>query len=149
SRRSRGGEHRASGSSTSASKHFPVRIMNQQNRRAFLQLSVGMVAAGLSPLRTDSSGSVVSSLSSAQSAPALAANQGKKPLRLGLIIGIGSNPDAAMAKVHDLGLPTCQAHVGKITPDLAGSLREALDKYQIEATSLVVGGPGKEIWDFY
>jgi L-ribulose-5-phosphate 3-epimerase len=28
-------------------------------------------------------------------------------------------------------------------------LRQALDKYQIEATSLVVGGPGKEVWDFY
>jgi len=29
---------------------------------------------------------------------------------------------------------------------LAGPLRQALDKYQIEATSLVVGGPGKEVW---
>jgi len=28
-------------------------------------------------------------------------------------------------------------------------LRQALEKYQIEATSLVVGGPGKEVWDFY
>jgi sugar phosphate isomerase/epimerase len=108
-----------------------------------------MVAAGLSPLRTHSSGRVISSLSSGQSPAALAANQGKKPLRLGLIISIGGNPDAAMAKVHDLGLPTCQAHVGEITPDLAGRLREALEKYRLEATSLVVGGPGKEIWDFY
>jgi sugar phosphate isomerase/epimerase len=28
-------------------------------------------------------------------------------------------------------------------------LRQALDKYQVEATSVVVGGPGIEIWDFY
>jgi L-ribulose-5-phosphate 3-epimerase len=33
--------------------------------------------------------------------------------------------------------------------DLAGQLRQALEKHQIEATSLVVGGPGKEVWDFY
>jgi len=38
-------------------------------------------------------------------------NEGKKPLRLGLIIGIGKDPDATMAKVHDLGLPTCQVYV--------------------------------------
>ena len=76
-------------------------------------------------------------------------NEGKKPLRLGLIIGIGKDPDAAMAKVHNLGLPTCQVFVDEIEPELAGHLRQALDKYQIEATALVVGGPGKEVWDFY
>jgi sugar phosphate isomerase/epimerase len=82
-------------------------------------------------------------------APIVAANEGKKPLRLGLILGIGRDPDAAMAKVHDLGLPTCQVYVEAIEPELARGLRQALDKYQIEATSLVVGGPGKEVWDFY
>jgi len=34
-------------------------------------------------------------------------------------------------------------------PGLAERLRQALDRYGIEATSLVVGGPGKEVWDFY
>jgi sugar phosphate isomerase/epimerase len=77
------------------------------------------------------------------------ANEGRKPLRLGLIIGIGRDPDSAMAKILDLGLPTCQVFVDKIEPALAGRLRQALDKYGIEATSLVVGGPGKEVWDFY
>src|ERR1700692_2394805 len=33
--------------------------------------------------------------------------------------------------------------------ELVGRLRQALEKHQIEATSLVVGGPGKEEWDFY
>jgi sugar phosphate isomerase/epimerase len=70
-------------------------------------------------------------------------------LRLGLIIGVGNNPDAAMAKVHDLGLPTCQVFVNEIEAELVSRLRQALDRYQIEATSLVVGGPGKEVWDFY
>jgi len=39
--------------------------------------------------------------------------------------------------------------VDEIEPDLAGRQRKALDKYRIEATSLVVGGPGQEVWDFY
>jgi len=76
-------------------------------------------------------------------------NEGKKPLRMGLIIGIGDDPDAAMAKVHSLGLPTCQAYVEKMENGLAGKLTMALEKYGIEATSIVVGGPGKEVWDFY
>jgi sugar phosphate isomerase/epimerase len=88
-------------------------------------------------------------LSPAQIAPPVPANEGRKPLRLGLIVGIGKDPDSAMAKVHDLGLPTCQVFVDKIEPELAGRLRRALDEHGIEATSLVVGGPGKEVWDFY
>ena len=83
------------------------------------------------------------------SIPPLAADEGKKPLRLGLIIGIGKDPDAALAKVHELGLPTSQIFVDEFETDLVGRLRQALEKYQIEATSLVVGGPGKEVWDFY
>ena len=98
------------------------------------------VVAGNSPIEP---------LSPAQSAPSVAANEGKKPLRLGLIIGIGKDPDAAMAKVRDLGLPTSQVHVDEFDMDLVGRLRQALEKHQIEATSLVVGGPGKEVWDFY
>jgi sugar phosphate isomerase/epimerase len=84
-----------------------------------------------------------------QSAPTVAANHGKKPLRLGLIIGIGKDPGAAMAKVHDLGLPTAQVFVEDFEMALVEPLRQALDKYGIEPTALVVGGPGKEVWDFY
>lgn len=76
-------------------------------------------------------------------------NEGKKPLRLGLIIGIGNDPDAALGKVHDLGSPTCQAYCEEFQPELAKKLTAALTKYGIEATSIVVGGPGKEVWNFY
>lgn len=105
-------------------------------------------------MRTVAKGAVIPSalranLSSAQGPPSVAANEGKKPLRLGLIIGVGNNPDAAMAKVQDLGLPTCQVFVNEIEAELVSRLRQALDRYHIEATSLVVGGPGKEVWDFY
>lgn len=129
--------------------------MNKQNRRAFLQTSAGALAVGLSPaaLATLRAGATVGKLapeaSPAQTAQSVPSNEGKKPLRLGLIIGIGKDPDSAMAKVHDLGLVTCQAFVDDFEPGLAVRLRQALEKYGIEATSLVVGGPGKEVWDFY
>jgi sugar phosphate isomerase/epimerase len=129
-------------------------MMSKPNRRAFLQTSTGALAAGLSPIGAVLRGSVTanhraSDLNPAQVAPTIPANEGRKPLRLGLIIGIGKDPDSAMAKVHDLGLPTCQVFVDEIAPELAGGLRRALDKHGMEATSLVVGGPGKEVWDFY
>ena len=98
------------------------------NRREFVQTSAGVIAAHLSPTLF---------------------TQQKKPLRLGLIIGIGNDPDAAMAKVHDLGLPTCQVYVEDFEQGLRTRLLQALDKHQIEATSVVVGGPGREAWDFY
>lgn len=120
-------------------------MMNRRSRRAFLQTSTGALAAGLSPI----SAVMRNAVTAAEVAPTVAANEGRKPLRLGLIIGIGKDPDSAMAKVRDLGLPTCQVFVDEIEPELADRLRRALDKYGIEATSLVVGGPGKEVWDFY
>ena len=129
--------------------------MNRQNRRTFLQTSaaaalavpLGKAAATTSePTRNMP---LAGPFSAGQSASHVAANDGKKPLRLGLIIGIGKDPDAAMAKVRDLGLPTSQVHVGEFDADLVGKLRQALEKHQIEATALVVGGPGKEVWNFY
>ena len=126
----------------------------KRNRRAFLQTSAGVLAAGLISIDATTGHGVTandaaSEFGAAQVAPTIPANEGKKPLRLGLIIGIGKDPDAAIARVRDLGLPTCQVYVEEIETDLAGRLRQALNKYQIEATSLVVGGPGKEVWDFY
>jgi len=127
--------------------------MNKQNRRAFLQVSTVALASGLGPVaalrRGVTADDLVSNLSVAQVAPTVPANEGKQPLRLGLILGIGRDPHDAIAKVHDLGFPTCQAFLEEIDPVLAGRLREALNKYQIEVTSLVVGGPGREVWDFY
>src|SRR5438445_3713343 len=128
--------------------------MTKQNRRAFLQTSTAALAAGLSPIGAAlkdgvSTNSLAANLTAKQSAPTVPANEGDCPLGLGLIHGVGGDPNDAIAKVHDLGLPTCQAFVDEIDSVLAGRLRQALDKYQIEATSLVVGGPGKEVCDFY
>ena len=130
--------------------------MNKGNRRAFLQASAAAALAaplgGVAIAAKDASVPGVlppEILNPAQSAPTVAANEGKKPLRLGLIIGIGKDPDAAMAKVRDLGLPTSQVFVDEFGPELVGRVRQALEKHQIEGTSVVVGGPGEEVWDFY
>jgi L-ribulose-5-phosphate 3-epimerase len=128
--------------------------VQKHSRRTFLQASGGALAFSLNPspparIASAAASEEASSFKNRQTAPAVAANEGKKPLRLGLIIAIGKDPGAAMANVRDLGLPTCQAYVSDFDPKDAVNLRQALDKYKIEATSLVVGGPGREVWDFY
>jgi L-ribulose-5-phosphate 3-epimerase len=131
--------------------------MNKQNRRAFLQTSAAALAVGLSPAARgtlsvgagDTPEGAAAGIRAAQSAPRVPSDDGKRPLRLGLIIGMGKDPDGAMAKVQALGLPTCQVFVDDFELEQVTRLRQALDKYKIEATSLVVGGPGKEEWDFY
>jgi sugar phosphate isomerase/epimerase len=70
-------------------------------------------------------------------------------MRLGIILGVPKEPDAAIKRVHDLGFPTCQVHVQDVGADAAANLRAALDRYGVEATSAVATGPGKEIYDFY
>ncbi len=73
----------------------------------------------------------------------------KPALQLGLIVDAGRDPDAAIRRVHDLGFPTCQVGVSSFEPEMAARLRAALDHHKIEATALVCGGPGPEIYDFY
>lgn len=78
-----------------------------------------------------------------------AAQTGGAKLRLGIILGISPDPDAAIRRVHDLGLPTCQVSPRETDPTAATKLRAALDKYGVEATSAVATGPGPEVYDFY
>ncbi len=80
---------------------------------------------------------------------AVAQNAAKPPMRLGVTIGVGKDADAAIRKVHDFGFPTCQVSVESYGPDMVTALRTALERYKIEATSLIAGGPGPEIYDFY
>ncbi len=114
----------------------------QTNRRAFLNAVTVTAAAGFAP-------SFVFAAEAAQTSnSSVASNDGKKPLRLGLIVGIGNDPGRALAKVHDLGIATAQIYVEEFFPELRAKLLAALDSYKIEATSLVVGGPGREVWNF-
>ena len=124
-------------------------MRNELNRRAFLQTSVGTLAVCLIPTAECRAQQSTKNNSPGQHAPVVASNAGKKPLRLGLILGVGKDPDLEIAKVQVLGLPTCQVFVENFAPEQAATLRKALDKHGVEATSVVVGGPGKEVWDFY
>jgi sugar phosphate isomerase/epimerase len=119
--------------------------MPQHNRRHFLQVSAAATAAPLVPVWLDARARV--DPRGTRAATALAPSP--HPLRLGLIIGVEKDPDAAIAKVHDLGLPTAQILLDDFTPEMLNSLRKALEGYSVEATSLVVGGPGPEVYDFY
>src|SRR5579862_417712 len=103
-------------------------MISMRNRRNFVRLAAAGAAAVLVPK------------SQAATKPAL---------QLGLIVSAGSDPEAAIRKVHSFGFPTCQVGVGAFDREMPARLRAALDHYQIEATSLVAGGPGPEIYDFY
>jgi len=67
----------------------------------------------------------------------------------GLDCRIGKDPESAIKKVHDLGVPSCQVGVGAIGPDWSGGFVARSILYNIEATSVVVGFPGPEVYDFY
>jgi L-ribulose-5-phosphate 3-epimerase len=104
--------------------------MSAYNRRHFLQISTAAAAAG----------------------PLLAAPPRPEPekgMRLGLIVHLGEDPEKGLAKVHELGLPTCQAGVSDYTPEMLTRLKAALERYGIEATALNASGPGPAVWDFY
>jgi sugar phosphate isomerase/epimerase len=118
--------------------------MSQPNRRAFLHFS----GAALTTKVVDVNLPLTLNPDD-QSAPIVPSNQGKKPLRLGLILGVEPDPDAAMTTLKTLGIPTCQVYLNNFDPAFAQRLRKSLDQASIEATSLVVGGPGKESWNFY
>jgi len=79
--------------------------------------------------------------------------QGKSSVaqpRLGVVIDVArGTPEKAVAKVHTLGFPTCQVHVGMAPPSLAAPLKDALSKYGVEATAVMTLGRGPMVWDFY
>ena len=122
--------------------------MAYSNRREFLQTSGVTLAAGFFSASSSFSEPNLSA-SRHQSAPVVPSNQGKKPLRLGLILGVEPDPDAAMVTLKNLQIPSCQVYLNHFSAEFAARLRKSLDGAGIEATSLVVGGPGKESWDFY
>ena len=73
----------------------------------------------------------------------------RKAMRLGLIVYAGNDPDAALQKVHDAGLPTAQITLETFTPDMFTKVRHAIDQYGIEGTALNCSGPPPLVYDFY
>ena len=70
-------------------------------------------------------------------------------MRLGLIVHVGHDPESAIKKVHDLGLPTAQVGVEDLSDEMLARVTAALKKYGVEATALNTHGPGPAVWDFY
>jgi sugar phosphate isomerase/epimerase len=103
--------------------------MQTFDRRDFLKVSAAAGAAGL--------------MSGLPAAPA------RKGMRLGLIVGMGNNPDAALQKVHDLGIPSCQVSTEDFSDGILGGIREAVAKFNLEVTALNSSGPGPAVYDFY
>src|SRR5271157_1793282 len=106
--------------------------MENLNRRRFLQVSAAVGTAGL--------------MSSVPAAPAMPAG---KPFRLGIIIGVERDPDAALQRVHEFGVPTCQAGTDDFSDRVYTALKTAIEKYGIEVTAInTSGGPPNE-YTFY
>jgi L-ribulose-5-phosphate 3-epimerase len=70
-------------------------------------------------------------------------------IRLGLFTGVQKDPDAALAKIREIGLPTCQAATEDFTDGMVQRLKAAMDRHKIEVTAVNCGGPGPLLYDFY
>jgi L-ribulose-5-phosphate 3-epimerase len=112
-------------------------------RREFLRASLGTGLLYASP---------VARAFSSQPEPGSEARY--PPMTLGLLIkpGRGPEPEAAIARVKELGFTTCflslDDYIGKFNSDLAKKLKGLLNKYGVTATAAEVVGPGKLTWDF-
>ena len=75
-----------------------------------------------------------------------------KPMAVGLLIQPSTGPEAAISRVHELGLSNCflsmDAYLGKYNAALAKQLGGLLEKYNVTATAAEVVGPGPLKWDF-
>jgi sugar phosphate isomerase/epimerase len=71
----------------------------------------------------------------------------KKNILIGIITD-GNDPDKGLKKVQDLGFETCQLEVSQYSPEKAIAIKNAIKKYGIQPNALLVGGPGKMVWDF-
>ena len=105
--------------------------MENINRRRFLEISAA-AGAGL--------------IASVPAAPAAVPG---KPFRLGIIIGVSRDPEAALKRVHDFGVPTCQASTDDFSDRVCNGLKAAADKYSIEVTAINTSGGPPNSYTFY
>jgi sugar phosphate isomerase/epimerase len=74
------------------------------------------------------------------------------PIRLGVVVRVakGQNPREAVARVHELGLPTCQiGFVEQVSAGTVKQLKDALAEFNIEATAMLAAIPGPAVYNFY
>lgn len=103
--------------------------MENFNRRRFLQVSAAAGAAGLMA--------------------GMAAPPAEQRMRLGLIVSVQEDADKALKLVHDLGIPTCQAHTDDYSDQVYTALKDAIEKYGVEVTAVNSSGGPPNVYDFY
>jgi L-ribulose-5-phosphate 3-epimerase len=74
------------------------------------------------------------------------------PMAVGLIIQPANGAEAAIARVHELGMSNCflslDGYLGKMTKPLAQEIGGLLEKYGLVATAAEVVRPEPLVWDF-
>jgi len=74
------------------------------------------------------------------------------PMAVGLIIQPANGAEAAISRVHDLGMSNCffslDGYLGKFSKPLAQELTGLLEKYNLVPTAAEVVRPDPLIWDF-
>ena len=65
------------------------------------------------------------------------------------LIGISADPDAAIRRVYELGFSTCQVSPRDTDDATAANLRQALSRYDAQASAAIAGGPGPEVYSLY
>ena len=70
-------------------------------------------------------------------------------MRLGIILGISREPDAAISACTIWDFPPARSSSTTPAPMPPPTCARALDRYGVEATSAVATGPGPEVYDFY
>jgi len=101
--------------------------MENLDRRHFLKATAA--AAGL--------------FAGARAAPA------SKPFRLGVIISVAPDPAAALRRVHEFGVPTCQASTDDFSDRVYEGLKAAVAKYNIAVTAINTSGGPPNSYTFY
>jgi sugar phosphate isomerase/epimerase len=101
------------------------------------------------------SASIMSAAALAESnsaAPPPSQQQVLAPMAVGLIIQPANGAEAAISRVHDLGMSNCffslDGYLGKFSKDLAQELSGLLEKYNVVPTAAEVVRPDPLIWDF-
>lgn len=72
-------------------------------------------------------------------------------MQLGVIVNLTSVPEAALQKVADLGLPTCQLAVWNealATPENAEQVKAAVRNTGVQISAVWGGWPGPKAWNF-
>lgn len=122
--------------------------MHQHSRRQFLKnSSLALMTASVGEALRVSPGQVGVAGSGISGSPPLAPSF--PPMALGWIVYPGDDPESAIAKVHELDLPTCQIQADRLDGNLLSRLGNSLHKYGIVATALGTSGPGPDVYNFY